>query len=211
MTSHLRYTHYAVLLSSSICLTGCSSLLFPSVEPPPRYVLDKIKENTSPPSYHHHDLKTILVTKPHLYAPLNTKRVAVMLQNHRLDYFAEIEWADQLEKLIQDSLIFSLQDDHRFTTIVREQDSLYSHLILKIDVRTFYIDQTQCPFVAKVDYFVTLTEMQNEARISSRSRLFSSAVPLPKDLSYDDLPKKIISNTLNQANQQVVTNIINWL
>lgn len=208
------YKNFAFSLCLSMCLSsslsGCSSLIFPSVETPQRYVLTKVPKSEGY-AFSPRLSKTIAVDKPNLYGPLETRRVAVLLPNYQLDYFANMEWAEQLETLIQDTVIYSFQDDDRFASVSRGKESLNAQTLVKIDVRKFYIDQTQQPFMATAEYFITLLERQEGGKVSSRSKLFSSQIPLPQDLSYDELPKKMISTLMNHANQQVVRDILGWL
>lgn len=189
-------------------LSGCSYLLFPPSTPPKYFVLNKTNWNgeTSYPLSKSKN-KNINVELPFVYPPLNTQRVGVMVQRNQLDFYADMEWADQLSRLIQESLIQSLQDSQLYENVTRNTESLLPSLILKIDVRKFFVDQTITPTpMAQVEYYITaLDSLTKETRAE---HVFAASTPLPYEA--EDNSKEDIALALNNSNQKVLRSIIEW-
>lgn len=189
-------------------LSGCSSLLFPPSTPPKYFVLNKTNwHGDASPSRSKSKDKSINIELPFIYPPLNSQRVGVMVQQNQLDFYADMEWADQLSRLIQESLIQSLQDSQLYDNVTRNIESLLPSLILKIDVRKFYVDQTTTPHpMAQVEYYVTA--LDSHTKETKGEKVFAASIPLPYEA--DDNSKEDIALTLNNANQQVLRSIIEW-
>jgi len=192
------------LISICLCLTlltGCS--LFPQPgESVVKYVLDPVKSNTMSFSGRH---SQIVVEVPTLYPPLDNARVAVKPTPQQMDYLADVEWADRLGGLIQDSIIYSLENTERFKMVGRPADGATADYALRLEVRKFYIDDITATKggVATIEYRVDLMTFPGREVISSRS--IEKRVRCPVD-GVDGLMQ-----TLNTAQIQATKDLISWL
>src|SRR5208337_246914 len=102
------------LFSLPFFISACS--LFPQPEEPTKkYVLSSLPNVSS--SRHAPYAPQITVDLPSIYPPIDNTRIALKPQISTIDYYADVEWADRLNTLIQESLIYSLQNTGKFRGI----------------------------------------------------------------------------------------------
>lgn len=178
-------------------LTGCSIIPNPG-EPPKRFTLESLPPTAGKPISQH----KLMIDLPNVYPPLDNQRIGVVPEANRIDYYADCEWGDRLGVLVQDSLIYSLQNQMIFSGVTRANDGVVPNLLLKIDVRKFFVVQTPKP-VAVVQYFAQLIRLTDRQVVSQQA--FETKLPL----NGEDLSE--VSVKLNQANLDVVHKIVNWL
>ena len=186
-------------------LCGCS--LFPSPgEPVKKYTL--VAEGnelvSSHPSYETRPYQ-LVIDMPTLYKPIDTTRIAVKPQVQTIDYFADVEWADRLNVLIQESLIYSLQNKKAFRGVSRPREGIHADYAVKIEVRKFYIDQQIAPqpSAAKVDYMVYLVKMPERQIVASRQFIHDQAI---LDYTMDNIIK-----SLNAAHLEGSRALVSWI
>jgi cholesterol transport system auxiliary component len=184
-------------LMTLLGLTGCSIIPNPG-EPPKRFTLEPLLPMTGKPASQH----KLMIDLPNVYPPLDNQRIGVVPEANRIDYYADCEWGDRLDVLVQDSLIYSLQNRMIFSGVTRANDGVMPDLLLKTDVRKFFVVQTPKP-VAVVQYFVQLIRLTDRQVVSQQA--FETKLPL----NSEELSE--ISVKLNQANLDVVHKIVNWL
>ena len=185
------------ILLTMLGLTGCSIIPNPG-EPPKRFTLEPL----SPTTGQHISQHKLMIDLPNVYPPLDNQRIGVVPEVNRIDYYADCEWGDRLGVLIQDSLIYSLQNRMIFSGVTRANDGVMPDLLLKTDVRKFFVVQIPKP-VAVVQYFVQLIRVTDRQVISQQA--FETKIPL-KDQELGEISVK-----LNQANLDVIHKIVNWL
>lgn len=190
---------------ASSLLGGCS--LFPSPgEPVKKYTLvTEGNELVSRlPSYGTRPYQ-LVIDMPTLYKPIDTTRIAVKPQEQTIDYFADVEWADRLNILIQESLIYSLQNKKAFRGVSRPREGIHADYALKIEVRKFYIDQQTAPHpsAAKVDYMVYLVKMPERQIVASRQFIYDQAI---LDYTMDNIIK-----SLNTAHLEGSKALVSWI
>jgi cholesterol transport system auxiliary component len=184
-------------LMTLLGLTGCSIIPNPG-EPPKRFTLEPLSATAGKPTSQH----KLMIDLPNVYPPLDNQRIGVVPEANRIDYYADCEWGDRLDVLVQDSLIYSLQNRMIFSGVTRANDGVMPDLLLKTDVRKFFVVQTPKP-VAVVQYFVQLIRLTDRQVVSQQA--FETKLPL----NSEELSE--ISVKLNQANLDVVHKIVNWL
>jgi cholesterol transport system auxiliary component len=184
-------------LMTLLGLTGCSIIPNPG-EPPKRFTLEPLSPMVGKPTSEH----KLMIDLPNVYPPLDNQRIGVVPEANRIDYYADCEWGDRLDVLVQDSLIYSLQNRMIFSGVTRANDGVMPDLLLKTDVRKFFVVQTPKP-VAVVQYFAQLIRLTDRQVISQQA--FETKLPL----NSEELSE--ISVKLNQANLDVVHKIVNWL
>lgn len=181
----------------TLFLSGCSIIPDPG-EPPKRFVLDAAKPMVEKKRSPH----KLVVEIPNVYPPLDSQRIGVMPEANRIDYYADCEWGDRLGVLIQDSLVYSLQNRQIFAGVTRTNDSIFPDLLLKTDVRKFFIAQKPKP-TAVVQYYVQLIRLQDHHVISQQA--FETTLPLAEESLQE------VSTKLNEANTQATLKILDWL
>ncbi|MBM3632282.1 MAG: hypothetical protein FJX03_01050 [Alphaproteobacteria bacterium] len=192
-----------VVASNLLC--GCS--LFPSPgEPVKKYTLvAEGNESVTPLTSYATRPYQLAIDMPTLYKPIDTTRIAVKPQEQTIDYFADVEWADRLNVLIQESLIYSLQNKKAFRGVSRPREGIHADYTLKIEVRKFYIDQQLAPHpsTAKVDYMVYLVKMPERQIVASRQFIYDQAI---LDYTMDNIIK-----SLNAAHLEGSKALMSWI
>jgi len=184
-------------LVGAVCLSGCSIIPNPG-EPPKRFTLESVKtQETHAPLNH-----KLMVDIPNVYPPLDNQRIGVVPALNRIDYYADCEWGDRLGILVQDSLIYSLQNRQLFSGVTRTHDGITPDLLLKIDVRKFFVSQTPQP-TAIVQYYAQLIRLTDRQVISQQE--FETSLTVEQE-NLDEIGRK-----LNQANLITIDKILEWL
>ena len=193
-------------LTISVCaliLSACSVLPQPG-EPIKKYTLQSIKPNELTSS----DVvrsRQLIVGLPMLYPPLDNVRIALKPQEQTIDYYADVEWADRLGVLLQESLIYSLQNTGGLRGVSRPTESIQVDYALKIEVRKFYVDQsdkTQAP-TAQVEYMVHLVKLPE--RHSVASHLFTHTQTVSENTM------DMIVKSLNAAHLEISKALVSWV
>ncbi|MBW8309608.1 MAG: ABC-type transport auxiliary lipoprotein family protein [Candidatus Paracaedibacteraceae bacterium] len=190
---------YRTLFIVSLLLTGCGPLIPTPGEAPKRYTLSHLEENNRAPVM----LKQVVVEVPTAAVSLDSVRVAVVPAPQQINYYADMEWSDRLPILIQESLVYSLQNQHLFRAVTRSSDGVIPDQSLKIDIRKFYIDQTGIP-TAHAEYFVRLIDVATRNELVSKT--FTGTVPLKGSVNSD-----LIAATLDQANREIIEDLQRWV
>ncbi len=127
----------AKFILSCFLMGGCS--LFPEPgEAPKRHTLPVVTDFVSPkvkPS-------VLGVASPLVHTPLDTTRIMLRPNSGQIDYFADVEWAGRFDHLLQDALIYSLQNIKLHQTVTRVSDGLTFGSLLQINIRRFEIELT---------------------------------------------------------------------
>lgn len=182
-------------------LSACS--LLPShSEPSQKYVLGVIpKEGTSS----HPRSSQVVVDLPTLYPPIDGTRIALKPQEQRIDYYADIEWADRLGLLVQESLIYSLQNTNTFRSVSRSTEGIQAQYALKVEVRKFYIvhPDDDARRTAQVEYLAQLVKLPERHVVASKP--FSATQPAPENTT-----ARLVA-ALNDAHLQAVKTLVSWL
>lgn len=184
-------------LALGFFLSGCSLIPNPG-EPPKRFTLESVSAGFSSKRSAH----KILVDLPNVYPPIDNQRIGVVPELNRIDYYADCEWGDRLGVLVQDSLIYSLQNRMIFSGVTRTHDGIAPDLVLKTDIRKFFVVQKP-HLTAVVQYYVQLIRLTDRHVISQQE--FETSVAL-KNEQIDE-----IGMALNQTNLATITKILDWL
>ncbi|WP_032112972.1 ABC-type transport auxiliary lipoprotein family protein [Candidatus Paracaedibacter symbiosus] len=181
----------------AILLSGCSIIPNPG-ESPKRFTLEAVA-GTSEKNF---SKQKIMVDMPVIYPPIDSQRVGVVPAANQIDYYADCEWGDRLGVLIQDSLTYSLQNNRIFTVVSRTNEGVVSDLLLKTNVRKFFVVQHPQP-TATVQYYVQLIQLSDRQVLAQTT--LETSIPLHEEKLEE------ISSKLNQANLETTTKILNWL
>lgn len=200
--------HFLAPLTFGLILSACGSLLPPPGEPAKKYILAALPNESngfvelkSSKSFRSHQL---IVDLPTLYPPIDSSRIALKPQEQTIDYYADIEWADRLSALIQESLIYSLQNQGNLNSVSRPTEGIQADYALKVEVRKFYINEPQKPAsTAEVDYMVYLVKLPERHVVASRHFIDATA---SQKYTLDNLVK-----SLNTAHLNVSRDLVAWV
>lgn len=183
-------------------IPACSLLPRPE-EPTKKYVLGTLPNDSGFPQAS--GATQITVDLPSVYPPIDNTRIALKLHERTIDYYADVEWADRLNTLIQESLIYSLQNTGKFRGISRPTEGIQSDYALKVEVRKFYINHADNPkmLAAQVDYMVYLVKLPERHIVCSHNFAYTQSIP---ESTIDSLIK-----TLNDAHLHITKDLIPWL
>lgn len=184
-------------------LTACVSLFPPPGDPPKKYTLGVIpgpSVASSAPVPHQ-----LAIDLPTLYPPLDSTRIALKPEAQTIDYYANVEWADRLGILIQESLVYSLQNKGVLRGVSRPTESIQADYALKVEVRKFYVDRsdvTHSP-IAQVDYMAHLIKLPERHILASRQFTHMRSIP---EHTMDN-----ITTALNAAHLEASSALVAWV
>jgi cholesterol transport system auxiliary component len=145
------------------------------------------------------------VDLPTLYPPLDNTRIALKPEAQTLDYYADVEWADRLSALIQESVIYSLQNKNILRGVSRSAEGINPDYALKIEVRKFYVEPQEStrPATAQVDYMVHLIKTPERHIVASKNFTHAQSIP--------DQTMTHIIQSLNAAHLEIVKSLAPWI
>ncbi|MBM3468693.1 MAG: hypothetical protein FJX71_04605 [Alphaproteobacteria bacterium] len=186
-----------------LLLCGCGSLIPQPGEPTKKYVLTSLPTPTYGPGVPVSS-RQLVVDLPTLYPPIDNTRIALKPQEQVIDYYADVEWADRLGSLIQESLIYSFQNKGLLRSVSRPAESIHANYLLKTEVRKFYIDQSSSFTApkAQVDYMVHLIKLPERHVVAFKN--FTSSHPV-KENTLEDITK-----SLDAAHLEASKEIVSW-
>jgi cholesterol transport system auxiliary component len=156
-----------------LTLTGCSasSLLAPSGAPAKLYTLSAPKEVASSAPQANWQL---LIAMPNAVLDLNTPRIATIPAPSRMDYYADVSWADRPPAMLQELLLQSFDRSGRIAAVQRQSGGLKSDFLLIADIEDFEVDTTSGPAV-HIRIAARVVRSRDRAIVAARS--FESTVP----------------------------------
>lgn len=196
--------------SISLCGVGCilsaCGNFFPMPsEPIKKYTLEGLaneEQGEMAVAYRPHH---VIVDTPSVYSPIDSTRIALKPQAQAIDYYADVEWADRLSALLQESLIYSLQNKGGWQGVSRPTEGIQADYALKLDVRKFYIDQNGAKHgsTAHVDCLAYLVKLPERHVVACQR--FTQAQAIPEQAT-DSIVK-----SLNMAWQDVSKALASWV
>lgn len=189
------------LILLTVLLVGCGPLIPLPGDAPKRYNLSHIQDTHTPRLSE----KQLIVDMPTTSVFLDTQRVAVMPAPQQVDYYANMEWAERLQQVVQESVTYSLQNLNLYRAVTRQNDGIIPDQLLKIDIRKFQISQGT-PDVAQAEFYVQLINVVSRDEIARQT--FTANIPLSSDHTptADD-----VAAALDQANKKAISDIAAWL
>lgn len=201
----MRKTVAIGLITLSLC--GCATLVPNPGDPVKKFTLEAVQDKERshgdyPTKSLHHQL---IVDLPTVYPPIDCSRIALRPNEQVIDYYADVEWADRLSVLIQESLIYSLQNRAALRGVSRPTEGINADYSLKVEVRKFFVDQkdsAKSP-VAQVEYMVYLVKLPDRKIVTSRQFTYSQHI---SEQSMDQIIK-----ALNNSHVEVSKALVPWV
>jgi cholesterol transport system auxiliary component len=193
-----------IICSLALTLLGCSILPEPG-EPTKKYTLQSVGGDEIAKAFVTQRPRQLIVDLPTLYPPIDSTRIALKPQEQTIDYYADVEWADRLGTLLQESLIYSLQNAKRLRGVSRPTEGIQADYALKTEVRKFYVVQSNKDDknVAQVEYMVHLVKLPERHIVASHQFTHTQTIP---EKSMDT-----IVNSLNTAHLEVLKGLVSWV
>lgn len=180
-------------------LSGCALLSDPGEIR--RYTLSSLEAQEKARTYRRH----LVIETPMVYPPLDNARIALRTSSQTIDYYACAEWGDRLANLIQESIIYSVQNSGYFASVSRPGEGLNAEYTLKLDVRDFQIiyNENTEPKHAQVTYLAQI--VRNGTRRVIARKLFETKIPIREERM------ELITAALNKAHLQSTRAILHWI
>lgn len=161
-----------VLLTAMLAGCSASSLLAPSGAPAKLYTLSAPKDVTTNAPQANWQL---LVAMPDAPSDLNTSRIAIAPTQARVDYYADVAWADRPPAMLQELLLQSFDRSGRIAAVQRQSGGLKSDFILTTDIEDFEVDAASGD--PSVHIRVTVRLVRSRDRSIAAARNFEATVP----------------------------------
>jgi len=115
-------------------IAGCTgSLLQSKAAPPSVYMLSAQLEAPAAAEV----AADLAVQKPHARAGLGSARIAVLYQDHRLDYYAAARWSGPLDEMVQDLAVQAFRSSARLRNVSADGSAFASGYWLEIEIADF--------------------------------------------------------------------------
>jgi cholesterol transport system auxiliary component len=194
------------LVLALMALSGCSaaSLLAPSSEPAKLYTLSAPRTVASTAAPAHWQL---LIAMPDAPLDLNAVRIAIMPSPGRIDYFANVAWADRPPAMLQDMLVDGFDSSGRIAAVERQTGGLKSDFVLTCELQDFQVEAGNAGSVAHLRLTARLVRGRDRAIVAMKTfeadqaagNDFDGAMAaFDSDLKF--MLPQIVDWTLNQGN-----------
>ncbi len=189
-----------LMAGAATLLAGCGNIIGPP-EAPQIYVLRPQPGGFAPgPQVSW----ALAVVTPEATDSLDTTRIAISRSATTLDYYADAEWPDNLNVLVQNALVEGFEASGRIAQVAAEADGLHSNYLLQTEIRDFearYDTPDGAP-TAVVRLMVKL--VADKTRVIVAQQLAEQEVAAAAN-SID-----AAVDALNRALAAVVVQVVNW-
>ena len=162
------------LLVMLLAIGGCSasSLLAPSGAPAKLYTLSAPREISSNAPQANWQL---LIAMPDAGSDLNLPRIAIAPTPTRIDYYADVAWADRPPAMLQELLLQSFDKSGRIAAVQRQTGGLKADFILTTDLQDFQVETGSGDAAVHIRLTARLVRTRDRTIVAARS--FESSVP----------------------------------
>lgn len=189
-----------LFLALALALSGCSasSLLAPSGAPAKLYTLSapKAVATTAPQASWQ-----LLVATPESALDINSPRIAIAPAPSRIDYYADVTWADRPPAMLQELLLQSFDRSGRIAAVQRQSGGYKSDFILTTDIEDFEVDATAGDPAAHIRIAAKLVRSRDRTIVAGRS--FEASVPASGNFD-------AAIAAFDSALQSVLPQIVDW-
>jgi cholesterol transport system auxiliary component len=162
-----------LLLLLPLLAAGCGGLLAPSGPSPALYKLDAPRAVSAPgPSASWQ----LLIDKPTATLALDTTRIAIAPSPNRVDYYADVAWADKAPAMLQEIILQSFDRSGRIQAVQRQGGGLKADYILAVDLQDFEADAASSPASVHVRLAARLVRTRDRTIVASRT--FDTTAPI---------------------------------
>jgi cholesterol transport system auxiliary component len=155
-----------------LALSGCSGLLAPSGDPAKLYTLSAPKSATASAPQVRWQL---VIDTPTAALDLNTPRIAVVPAPSRMDYYANVSWADRPPAMLQELLLQSFDASGRIEAVQKQSGSVKSDFVLSTDIEDFSADASTAEASAHIRISARLVRSRDREIVAAR--IFEANTP----------------------------------
>ena len=157
---------------------------------------------------------SLVVDEPTAARQIDTSRIALMSGPFRVDYYADVEWADNAPAMVQLLLIQSFQNTGRLPVVAPSRQTLSTDFLLLSNLRKFQVenDASGTP-QATVVLEVTLLRLPRRTPVATAR--FEKMTPVDSkstetvtaafDASLDDVMRRTVDWALQQGSAAAAT------
>lgn len=109
----------------------------------------------------------ILVPEPRALQALNTDSIAVKPTAQTISYYAQVQWADRLPKVLQTRIVQSFEDTGRVHAVGFPGEGLLISYQLPIEIRNFQLESAGAP-TAVVEIAAKILDDRNGRVVATR-------------------------------------------
>ena len=131
----------ALLLASTLSLTGCGGLFESKLNAPQTYVL-RLPPAASVNAAGAQPLGSVLVQRPETSPGLNSDLIALLRSDRRFDYFSATRWAAPLPDVAESVIVDALRGTGAFTAVMDDTSPFAPNYNLRVTLRRFEADYT---------------------------------------------------------------------
>jgi cholesterol transport system auxiliary component len=155
-----------------LALAGCGGgILAPSGPSPALYTLHAPPRIDSPGP---RAAWQLLVDLPAAPLALDSTRIAIAPASDRIDYYADVAWADRAPALLQALIVESFEHSGRIAAVQRQGGGLHADLVLTLNLEDFQADAAAS--TVKVRFAAKLVRMKDRQIVAIREFATESAV-----------------------------------
>jgi cholesterol transport system auxiliary component len=194
------------LFLALLALGGCSvsSILAPSGDPAKLYTLSAPRTVATSAAPAHWQL---LIAMPDAPLDINTIRIAIAPAPGRIDYYANVAWADRPPAMLQDLLLQSFDSSGRIAAVQRQTGGLKADFVLTSELRDFQVEAGVGDPAAHIHITLRLVRARDRTIVGMKD--FDIAMPAGGNFdgaiaAFDSCLKSVLPQivdwTLNQGN-----------
>jgi cholesterol transport system auxiliary component len=156
------------LFLALLALGGCSaaSILAPPGEPAKLYKLSAPQSVTTGAGQVHWQL---LIAMPDAPLDLNSVRIAIEPVPGRIDYYADVAWADRPPAMLQDLLLQSFDSSGRIAAVQRQSGALKADFVLTSELNDFQVEAGSGDSVAHMRITARLVRTRDRTIVAMKS------------------------------------------
>ena len=155
----------------TLLLTGCTgNLLAPSGSPPTLY---RLTAPADVPTAAPQARWQLVVEEPSATRDLDTPRIAIAPESTRIDYYAQVSWADRAPAMVQELLLQTFERSGKIAAVQRQSGNVRSDFMLSTDLQNFEVEASAG--VVHVTLAARLVRMRDHTIVASRT--FDTTTP----------------------------------
>ena len=90
---------------------------------------------------------TLQIIEPEVASGLESRRIAILQANNRMNYYKSVRWAAPVSEMLQTSLLDAFEKTPAFASVATDLDEITPELILITDIRDFQVNLKDAPSV----------------------------------------------------------------
>jgi phospholipid/cholesterol/gamma-HCH transport system substrate-binding protein len=180
-------------------LTGVEKMTGAGPAAPPKTIYDLVAPVFFP-SVNQSSAVQLAVAEPTVTLQLDTQRILVLPASDRPPSFADVQWGDNIPKLVQARLVQAFENFSLQRAVTRTSPDISADQQLLVDIRSFQVVTTKGP-VAEVT--LTAKVLSKDGRVLA-SKIFA------QQTVFNDLNPATASAAINEAFGRVAVDIVVW-